>query len=52
MTGLQSAPCCRPMRNSIPLDGVDGVSAYRYAYINDAPVLVEPGSRQIIEVIE
>jgi hypothetical protein len=35
-----------------PFDGVDGVGAYRYAYINDAPVLVDPGSRRIIEVIE
>ena len=25
---------------------------YRYAYVNDAPVLVDPGSRRVIEVIE
>jgi len=35
-----------------PFEGVAGVGAYRYAYINDAPVLVDPGSRRIIEVIE
>jgi hypothetical protein len=35
-----------------PFDGVVGVGAYRYAYINDAPVLIDPGSRRIIEVIE
>ena len=33
-------------------DGVDGVGPYRYAYVNDAPVLVDPGSRRVIEVIE
>ena len=33
-------------------DGVDEVGPYRYAYVNDAPVLVDPGSRRVIEVIE
>jgi len=41
-----------PSAQFYPFDGVDGVSAYRYAYINDAPVLIDPGSRRIIEVIE
>jgi hypothetical protein len=33
-------------------EGVAGVDPYRYAYVNDAPVLVDPGSRRIIEVFE
>ena len=30
----------------------DGFGPYRYAYVNDAPVLVDPGSRRVIEVFE
>ena len=33
-------------------EGVEGVGPYSYAYINDAPVLVDPGSRRVIEIIE
>jgi hypothetical protein len=33
-------------------EGVEGVGPYRYAYVNDAPVLVDPGSRRIIEVFD
>jgi hypothetical protein len=33
-------------------EGVAGVDPYRYAYVNDAPVLVDPGSRRIIDVFE
>jgi hypothetical protein len=33
-------------------EGLEGIGSYRYAYVNDAPVLVDPGSRRIIEVIE
>lgn len=29
-----------------------GVSGYRYTVVNDRPVLVEPGSRRIVEVID
>jgi len=32
--------------------GVEGVGPYSYAYVNDAPVLVDPGSRRVIEIIE
>jgi uncharacterized protein DUF1236 len=28
------------------------VSGYRYAYVNDRPVLVEPRTRRIVEIIE
>jgi hypothetical protein len=28
------------------------VKGYRYAYVNDRPVLVEPRTRRIVEVIE
>ena len=28
------------------------VSGYRYAYVNDRPVLVEPRSRRVVEIIE
>ncbi len=41
-----------PNAQFFPFEGVEGVSAYRYAYINDAPVLVDPGSRRIVEIIE
>jgi hypothetical protein len=30
----------------------EGVGPYSYAYVNDAPVLVDPGSRRVIEIIE
>ncbi len=33
-------------------EGVEGVGPYSYAYINNAPVLVDPGSRRVIEIIE
>jgi hypothetical protein len=33
-------------------EGVEGVGPYSYAYVNDAPVLVDPGSRRVIEIIE
>ena len=33
-------------------EGIEGVGPYRYAYVNDAPVLVDPGSRRVIEVFE
>jgi hypothetical protein len=33
-------------------EGVEGVGPYSYAYINEAPVLVDPGSRRVIEIIE
>lgn len=29
-----------------------GASGYRYTVVNDRPVLVEPGSRRIVEVID
>lgn len=29
-----------------------GASGYRYTIVNDRPVLVEPGSRRIVEVID
>jgi hypothetical protein len=41
-----------PSAQFYTFEGVDGVGPYRYAYINDAPVLIDPGSRRIIEVIE
>ncbi|WP_342154946.1 DUF1236 domain-containing protein [Methylorubrum sp. SB2] len=44
----------------LPSDGVTyyevpaeyGASGYRYTIVNDRPVLVEPGSRRIVEVID
>ena len=33
-------------------EGVEGVGPYSYAYINEAPVLVDPGSPRVIEIIE
>ncbi len=44
----------------LPSDGVTyyevpaeyGASCYRYTIVNDRPVLVEPGSRRIVEVID
>ncbi len=33
-------------------EGVEGVGPYAYAYVNNAPVLVDPGSRRVIEIIE
>lgn len=44
----------------LPSDGVTyyevpaeyGVTGYRYTVVNDRPVLVEPGSRRIVEVID
>ena len=44
----------------LPSDGVTyyevpaeyGVSGYRYTVINGLPVLVEPGSRRIVEIID
>ena len=41
-----------PNAQFFPFEGVEGVSAYRYAYVNDAPVLVDPGSRRIVEIAE
>src|SRR5262245_3753704 len=29
-----------------------GVTNYRYAVVNDRPVLVEPGSRRVVQIIE
>ncbi|MFC6790954.1 DUF1236 domain-containing protein [Methylobacterium komagatae] len=29
-----------------------GVSGYRYTIVNERPVLVEPGSRRIVEIID
>lgn len=44
----------------LPSDGVTyyevpaeyGVSGYRYTIVNEHPVLVEPGSRRIVEIID
>ncbi len=44
----------------LPSDGVTyyevppeyGVSGYRYTIVNERPVLVEPGSRRIVEIID
>jgi opacity protein-like surface antigen len=41
-----------PSAQFFAFDGMADVGPYRYAYVNDAPVLVDPGSRRIIEVIE
>jgi hypothetical protein len=44
----------------LPSDGVTyyevpaeyGVSGYRYTIVNERPVLVEPGSRRIVEIVD
>ncbi len=41
-----------PEARFYPFEGVEGVGPYSYAYVNDAPVLVDPGSRRVIEIIE
>lgn len=34
------------------IEGSPTVSKYRYTVVNDRPVIVDPGSRRVIEVIE
>lgn len=41
-----------PQARFYAFEGVEGVGPYSYAYVNDAPVLVDPGSRRVIEIIE
>jgi hypothetical protein len=41
-----------PQTRFYSFEGVEGVGPYSYAYINDAPVLVDPGSHRVIEIIE
>ena len=41
-----------PSAQFYAFDGVSDIGPYRYAYVNDAPVLVDPGSRRIIEVFD
>lgn len=44
----------------LPADGIEyyevpaeyGVSGYRYTIVNDAPVLVEPRTRRVVQIIE
>ena len=41
-----------PEARSYSFEGEEGVEPYSDAYINDAPVLVDSGSRRVIEIIE
>jgi hypothetical protein len=41
-----------PSAQFYAFEGISDIGPYRYAYVNDAPVLVDPGSRRIIEVFD